>query len=114
MITAVAIDRLRASNDIAAVLRARRSRAGRLVVCHARERGDAGQVRIATVASRKVGGAVARNRAKRLLREPARRLPWRAGTDIVLVARPPAASSTSQEVEAELERLAADLGLLEA
>ena len=45
--------------------------------------------RIGIVASRKVGNAVARNRARRLLREAARRLYSNitSGLDIVLVAR---------------------------
>ncbi len=48
------------------------------------------EVRLGLTASRKVGGAVARNRARRRLREAARRLlpaAAAAGYDLVLVAR---------------------------
>lgn len=60
------------------------------------ERGRAG--RVAFVAGKRVGGAVVRNRSKRVLREAALRMgaPWQ-GADVVLIARrgtadaPPAA-----------------------
>ena len=43
--------------------------------------------RLGVVASRKVGGAVSRSRAKRLLREVYRRTPVRPTGDVVLLAR---------------------------
>ena len=43
--------------------------------------------RLGVVASRKVGGAVQRTRAKRLLREVYRRTPGRPPGDLVLIAR---------------------------
>ncbi len=60
------------------------------VLVEARRREAAGAIGIGFTASKKVGGAVERNRAKRRLREAARRLLPElglAGVDYVLVAR---------------------------
>jgi len=108
-----AAERLRSSADIAAVLAARR-RAGRLVVVHARQRDDADPARVAVIASRRVGGAVQRNRAKRLLREAARQVPWQTGLDIGLVARPATAQAGTPEVHADLVDVAGNMDLLVA
>jgi ribonuclease P protein component len=60
--------------------------------------------RLGVVASRKVGGAVERNRAKRLLREVFRRnaaaFPER--TDIVIIVRPGTHELSQAELDAEL------------
>lgn len=60
-----------------------------LVAFSADAPGDAapGGSRLGVVASRRVGSAVARNRAKRRLREIYRRSPERPAGDLVLVAR---------------------------
>lgn len=108
---AVPLDRLRDPRDVADVLRARRQRAGRLAVVYVRERDANGPARVAVVASRKVGTAVARNRAKRLLREAIRAVPLRSGIDVVLVARSACASSVFDQVRDEVADLADDLGL---
>lgn len=83
----LAAERLQSTRDVAATLRAARV-SGRQLVLHHRDRADEGAPRLTVVASRRVGTAVQRNRAKRLLREAARAVPWPAGVDIVLVARP--------------------------
>ncbi len=105
--------RLRAPAEIQAVFAARRSRAGRMLVAHGRTRDDDGPVRIAVVASRRVGSAVQRNRAKRLLREAARTLRWAPGHDVVVIARARCAAARLDEVVGDLRQAAADLGLLE-
>lgn len=108
--TAVAPERLRDGRDIAAVLRGRR-RAGDLVALHVGSSPSTGPARLAVVASRRVGGAVRRNRAKRLLREASRRLHWADGHDVVLVARSACAESTLQAVTDEVGELGRQLGV---
>ena len=64
------------------------------------------QTRVGFTAGRQVGGAVQRNRARRLLREA-----WRAvaittpGLEVVLVAQPGLEGLKSRAVEAEVRRL---------
>lgn len=110
--TAAPPQRLRASADVVATLRSRRERVGRHLVLHARETDADHPVRVAVVASRRVGGAVARNRAKRLLREAARHVSWRDGFDLVLVARASCAGSSFQVVRDELRHLGEELGVI--
>jgi ribonuclease P protein component len=60
--------------------------------------------RLGVAAGRRVGGAVERNRARRLLRESFRRMGRKAGPglDLVVVARAPLARRGQAEVDREL------------
>ncbi|MBI2886531.1 MAG: ribonuclease P protein component [Chloroflexi bacterium] len=58
--------------------------------------------RFGFVASKHLGGAVVRNRFKRRMREIVRLAGIRAGFDIVVIARPPAALSSYQVLREEL------------
>lgn len=105
--------RLRAPADIQAVFAARRSRAGRVLVVHGRTRDDDGLPRVAVVASRRVGSAVKRNRAKRMLREASRTLAWAPGHDVVVIARARCADARLDEVASDLQDAATHLALLD-
>ncbi|MGH2860938.1 MAG: ribonuclease P protein component [Solirubrobacteraceae bacterium] len=82
--------RLSRSADFDRVMRNGRSHAGRDLVLYVFPRGSEEPPRLGLSVSRKVGGAVERNRVKRLLREAfaqeAERLP--SGADAVVIARP--------------------------
>jgi ribonuclease P protein component len=104
--------RLSRSADFDRVFRQGRSQGGRELVLYVFPRGERdGSARLGLSVSRKVGGAVERNRVKRLLREAfaaeAERLP--AGTDAVIVARPDARALAEAEGLAGIQRSLAEL-----
>ncbi|HOT92790.1 MAG TPA: ribonuclease P protein component [Anaerolineae bacterium] len=74
---------------------------------------DFQRVRVGITASRKIGNAVARNRARRLLREAARRLYAYIGHgwDLVLVARAPIVEAKEPQVENALRQMLSLAGL---
>jgi ribonuclease P protein component len=86
---------------------------GRLVVVYAVHDQSADRA-LGVVTSRKIGGAVARNRARRLLREAYRlnKQKLKTNLQIVMIARTAINGKQRQDVEAEVLRLFGAAGLL--
>jgi ribonuclease P protein component len=82
--------RLSRSAEFERVYRHGRSTANRYMVLYAFPNSSAGRPRLGLSVSRKVGGAVERNRVKRLLREAFAQVEHELGSeqDVVVVARP--------------------------
>ena len=91
---------LRKQRDFSRVYNRGSSRGSKYVVVLYKENG-LGYTRTAFVASKKVGNAVTRNRARRLMRESYRSLEEgiAKGYDIIFVARSTIEGCTEQEVE---------------
>lgn len=77
-------------------------------------RPGAGKARAAWVVGRKVGSAVARNRARRLIREAWRTLAPRVAdrNDLVIVARPPLHGAKAHDVTREIGTLLVRAGAM--
>lgn len=105
--------RLSRSAEFDRVYRQGRSHGNRALVLYSFPRGDDAAPRLGLSVSRRVGGAVERNRVKRLIREAfgAQGPSLAAGHDIVVVARPAARDLAERE---GLEGIAAALGELVA
>ena len=110
--------RLSRSGEFERVYREGRSHASRYLVVYAFPRDDDAEgPRLGVSVGRKLGGAVERNRVKRMLREAF----WAAagelgeGHDFVIVARPPAGELAESEggrgIEAALREVLAEAGL---
>ena len=104
--------RLVRSADFELVRNEGRSQRGRFLILGVA--GDRADSRAGFVTSKRIGGAVVRNRVRRLLREIVRRhqheivdLIW-----LVTIARPPAARATFRELEDEWLRLAERASIL--
>jgi len=111
--------RLSRSAEFERVYRQGRSHANRFLVLYAFPRGEEEEPRVGLSVSRKVGGAVDRNRVKRLLREAfdARSEDLPAGHDVVVVARPDARELAEREgldgIARALEELVEKVGAAE-
>lgn len=106
--------RLRRPSQFQAAYDQNRRWHGRYMVLFLHQAPDAA-LRLGVVASKRVGNAVARARAKRRLREAFRRnrAAFSLGLDdVVLVARRPILSAPWREVVADLMRLASQAGIL--
>jgi ribonuclease P protein component len=104
--------RLSRSSEFERVYRQGRSQANRYLVLYAFPRGeDVDEPRLGISVSRKVGGAVARNRIKRLLREAfaAEAQTLAAGHDFVVVARPDAGELAERDGLAGIRSALAEL-----
>jgi ribonuclease P protein component len=107
--------RLSRSAEFERVYRQGRSKGNRFLVLYAFPRADEGAAeegpRLGLSVSRRVGGAVERNRVKRVLREAfwqeAERLP--AGSDYVVVARPDARDLAAREGTGGVRTVLAEL-----
>jgi ribonuclease P protein component len=106
--------RLRKRSGFLAVQRHGQRVAGRNLVLYAMLPNDgtsARDARLGITVSKKVGNAVVRNRVKRWLRESYRTVaePPRKGSDLVVIAKPSAASTSFRTTADELCRLLASL-----
>ena len=97
-----------------------RSTANRHLVLYTFPNPSSDRPRLGVSVSRKVGGAVERNRVKRLLREAFAQVEpgLGAGQDMVVVARPPVRELAEREglagLDASLSELIAKAGVLDA
>lgn len=103
--------RLRRTRDVRAVLASGWAAHGQHAVGRGASRDDAGPCRWTVSASRRVGAAVQRNRAKRRLRAVAREQELPRGMDVVIIARASAVTcgfaELAQDVGSLMDQVAA-------
>jgi len=105
---------LRSAFEIDRLFKDGKRSSSRLLVLLARRREDEvdPRGRVVFVAGRKLGGAVLRNRCKRVMRESCRRAggPWK-DWDVALVARGGIAEATASEIDIEMSECLARIGI---
>ena len=97
-------EHVRKRADFELIYKTGTKRSGRLMTMFTRER-DQGLARLGIAATRKMGAAVARNRAKRVVRELFRLHKPTAPLDIVVVPRRELLDAPFERIEAEFESL---------
>ena len=104
-------DRLRRSQDFAATMRTgRRARHALLTAVARRTHGQ--DTRLGFAVSRRIGGAVVRNRVKRQLRMITRTQRWQSGYDVVIVPQPACAAARFDEIARAFASTCEKLGIL--
>jgi len=96
----LASEHVRKRADFELIYKTGFKRSGRLMTMFTRER-EAGPARLGIAATRKMGAAVERNRAKRLVRELFRHHKPAAALDVVVVPRRELLDASSDRIEAE-------------
>jgi ribonuclease P protein component len=104
--------RLTKASEYERVKRDGSTRRGKLLMLNVVAVENSGPCRAGFIASRRIGGAVARNRVRRRLREIVRQHELREGFWIVLVARRDAAEANYRALEHEWLRLAKRASIL--
>ncbi len=103
--------RLRRRRDLEAVFQGRRTWANELLVLRNLPN-ELGHNRYGFVTSKRLGGAVVRNRVRRRLREAVRSLPVRPGWDVIISAKVPAARSDFHALKEAVAELFASASML--
>lgn len=106
-----AAEHVRKRADFELIYKTGLKRSGRLMTMFTREReaGNAGPARLGIAATRKMGAAVERNRAKRLVREVFRHHKPAGAVDVVVVPRREMLDASYERLESEFTYLLAKL-----
>ena len=93
------LDRLRSPRDYERIFREGSRGSSGSVTCVALDAGESRPPRAGLAVGASVGGAVRRNRAKRLLREAVRANCVRQGVDVVLIAKPDLPARSFEDIK---------------